>query len=215
MRLSSRPWLPAASRERISAVTAQTFADTAAPGSITAAIEALARDSERYYSEQALNLNPASNVMNPRAEALLAAGMGPRTSLGYPGAKIETGLRELEAIEVITAELAGRVFGADYAEVRVMSGAMANLYSFMATCRPGDSIIASPATIGGHVTHHRDGAAGLYGITTLEAPVDAARYSVDVDALAALAREVRPALITLGGSLNPVSYTHLTLPTKA
>lgn len=48
MRLSSRPWLPAASRERISAVTAQTFADTAAPGSITAAIEALARDSERY-----------------------------------------------------------------------------------------------------------------------------------------------------------------------
>ncbi|MEZ5097740.1 MAG: DegT/DnrJ/EryC1/StrS family aminotransferase [Nocardioides sp.] len=37
---------------------------------------------------------------------------------------------------------------------------------------------------------------------TVDAPVDAAGYTVDVEGLARLAREVRPALITLGGSLN-------------
>src|SRR5699024_3392287 len=52
------------------------------------------------------------------------------------------------------------------------------------------------------ITHHAAGAAGLYGLTTVEAPVDSGAYSCDLDALAALAREVRPSLITMCGSLN-------------
>ena len=84
------------------------------------------------------------------------------------------------------------MFGAKYAEVRVASGALANLYVFMATCKPGDTIIAPPADIGGHVTHHGAGAAGLYGLKTVPAPVLADGYTVDVAALDRLAwREVR------------------------
>ena len=74
------------------------------------------------------------------------------------------GLEAIERIEVIAAELAAEVFAARYAEIRVGSGALANLYAFMATCQPGDAIIAPPAEIGGHVTHHAAGAAGLYGL---------------------------------------------------
>ena len=140
--------------------------------------------------------------MNPRAEALLGSGLGSRPSLGYPGDKYETGLEAIEQIEVIAAELAARVFAAPYAEVRIGSGAMANLFAFMATCRPGDPIIVPPATIGGHVTHNVSGAAGLYGLEVHEAPVDAGRYTVDVEALRALAGRVRPRLISIGGSLN-------------
>jgi glycine hydroxymethyltransferase len=72
----------------------------------------------------------------------------------------------------------------------------------MATCRPGDRIIAPPATIGGHVTHHDAGCAGLYGLEIHEAPVSADGYTVDVAGLRDLARTVRPKLITIGGSLN-------------
>ena len=39
--------------------------------------------------------------MNPKAEAALAAGLGSRPSLGYPGGKYETGLEGIEKIEVI------------------------------------------------------------------------------------------------------------------
>src|SRR5690606_27309235 len=77
-----------------------------------------------------------------------------------------------------------------------------NLYAFMATCQPGDAIIVPPPSIGGHVTHARDGAAGLYGLRIHHAPVDAGRYTVDVAGVAELAERVRPALITIGGSLN-------------
>jgi len=72
----------------------------------------------------------------------------------------------------------------------------------MATCRPGDAVIVPPPEIGGHVTHHRAGAAGLYGLAIHPAAVDPKAYSVDLDALRAQARELRPKLITIGGSLN-------------
>lgn len=172
------------------------------PAGLAAVIAAAAERSRRIHEVECLNLNPATNVMNPAAEALLAAGLGPRASLGHPGEKYETGLEAIEEIEVITAELACRVFGARHAEVRVGSGALANLYAFMATCRPGDAVIVPPDTIAGHVTHNRAGAAGLYGLEIHEAPVDRTRYSVDLDALADLAHRVRPRLITIGGSLN-------------
>lgn len=205
-------WVPAGSRDRIETISRTHLGEGSRDGShtetstsmheVVASIEKLIAASDRLHDEEAFNLNPASNVLNPRAAALLSSGSGSRTSLGYAGEKYEMGLEHIEQVEVITAELAARLFNASFAEVRVPSGAMANLYAFMATSSPGDDIIASPMTIGGHVTHHVDGAAGLYGLRTTGAPVNINAYSYDLDALATLAREVKPRLITMGGSLN-------------
>lgn len=198
--LQRRTWVPAPSEDLVQTVAAATAATTSAD--TDAQIHRLVADNRRIHDREGINLNPASNVMNPRAEALMAAGLGSRASLGWPGDKYEMGLQAIERIEIVAAELAAEVFDARYAEVRVGSGALANLYVFMACCQPGDTIIAPPADIGGHVTHHAAGAAGLYGLKTVPAPVHADGYTVDVDALRTLAREVRPRLITLGGSLN-------------
>ncbi len=72
----------------------------------------------------------------------------------------------------------------------------------MATTEPHDTIIAPPPAIGGHVTHHKAGSAGLYRLKTISAPVDQSGYTIDIDALRKLAHEVKPKLITVGGSLN-------------
>ncbi|MGB1011954.1 MAG: serine hydroxymethyltransferase [Thiolinea sp.] len=168
----------------------------------TAEIHRLIAENNRIHTEDCFNLNPATNVMNPRAEQTLAMGIGSRPSLGYPGDKYEMGLEAIEKIEVMAAQLACKVFDAKYAEIRVASGAMANLYAFMATCKPGDRIIVPPASIGGHVTHNNDGCAGLYGLEIHEAPVDAARYTVDIEQLRQQALAVKPKLISIGSSLN-------------
>jgi len=173
---------------------------------IAGRLDELVEENRRIHERESLNLDPASNVMNPRAEALLSAGLGTRPSLGLPGEKYETGLEAIEQIELLADDLVRRVFGARHVELRVASGAIANLYAFMATCRPGDTVIVPPAEIGGHVTHHRAGAAGLFGLEIVEAPVDPEQLTVDVDALAELADRVRPRLITLGGSLNLVPH---------
>ncbi len=165
-------------------------------------LERLVEQNRVIHEVECVNLNPAANVMNPAAEALLAATLGTRPSLGDPGDKYEMGLEAVERIEVLAADLARRVFRARFVELRVPSGAIANLYVFLAAGRPGAGIIAPPASVAGHVTHHLAGAAGLSGLVVHAAPIDAARYSVDVDGVAALARSVRPAIITVGASLN-------------
>ncbi len=198
--LRARPWVPQPCEDLV-----QQYASTTALGSSREIAERLSTLIDRnraIHERECFNLNPATNVMNPRAEAVLASGLGSRPSLGYPGDKYEMGLEAIEEIEVVAAELCAEVFQARFAEVRVASGATANLYGFMALCRPGEAIIAPPAAIGGHVTHHHAGCAGLYGLETHPAPVDEEGYTVDLDALAALARKVRPKLITIGGSLN-------------
>lgn len=197
--LSPRPWVPQA---------CETYVQTLAAGAgkpsakVAARIDQLIDRNQEIHDQDCFNLNPATNVMNPRAEAALARGLGSRPSLGYPGDKYEMGLEAIEEIEVITAELAAEIFNAKYAEIRVGSGALANLYGFMALAKPGDAIIAPPGSIGGHVTHHAPGCAGLYGLTTHAAPIDADGYTLDLPALHDLAHAVRPKIITVGGSLN-------------
>ena len=197
--LAPRPWVPAPCETYIQRLVTETAAHSA---QVAARIEALIARNAEIHDQDCFNLNPATNIMNPRAEAVLARGLGSRPSLGYPGDKYEMGLEAIEEIEVIAAELAAEVFDAKYAEIRVGSGALANLYGFMALAKPGDAIIAPPPAVGGHVTHHKAGCAGLYGLVTHDAPVNADGYTIDIPALAELAARVRPKVITVGGSLN-------------
>lgn len=197
---SPRAWLPDPARLRERAIL-----DDAAGKDVSwldERVAALIERNREIHDRECINLNPATNVMNPVAEAAMAAGVGSRPSLGYPGVKYEMGLEAIEEIEVLAAELACRVFGSSYAEVRVGSGALANAYGFLATCKPGDAIIVPPASIGGHATHHRGGVAGLLGLDIHEMPVDGEHYTADLDGLSALAERVRPKLITIGTSLN-------------
>jgi glycine hydroxymethyltransferase len=197
--LARRPWVPAPCEDHI-----QTLAGRVAEPAARVAlrIEALIERNRQIHERECFNLNPATNVMNPAAEAALGRGLGSRPSLGYPGDKYEMGLEAIEEIEVIAAELAAEIFQATHAEIRVASGALANLYGFMALARPGDAIIAPPPAVGGHVTHHQAGCAGLYGVKTHSAPIDADGYTIDLAGLRRLAHEVKPKIITVGGSLN-------------
>ncbi len=200
MTLAQRNWVPERSETLVQDIANKAASTTSAD--LLARVQELAEQNRVIHEEECFNLNPATNVMNPKAETLLSSGIGSRPSLGYPGDKYEMGLEAIEEIEVIAAQLCAEVFDAKFAEVRVPSGAIANLYGFMATCKPGDTIIAPPASIGGHVTHHVAGCAGLYGLRTVEAPVNADGYTVDLDQLHALTLAERPKLITIGGSLN-------------
>ena len=198
--LGRRDWVPQGSEDYVLEVAADVAGLSL--DAIDARIGALTVENRAIHERDCVNLNPATNVMNPKAEAALAAGLGARPSLGYPGDKYEMGLEAIEQIEVIAAELAAEVFGAKYAEIRVPSGAIANLYAFMVAAKAGDCLIAPPGEIGGHVTHHGAGAAGLYGIVTHPAPVDPVNYTVDVARLREDALRLRPKLISIGGSLN-------------
>lgn len=199
-----RDWVPAesvrfyeAQAAKYRAMPARDFAGEVA--------RALA-DHERYTDHDCINLYAGTNFMNPRAARFQASSVGSRPSLGYPGDKYETGLGYAEQIEIMAVELIKRIFKCDYVEFRVGSGSLANLYAYMACTKPGDKIMALPVAAAGHVTHHAEGAAGLYGLEIHQIPFDGERMEVDLDQLRREARRLQPKLIILGASLALQPY---------
>ncbi len=138
--LIRRPWVPSACEDLMQTVAGKVAASDVE--ALSDEVDRLVELNRTIHERDCINLNPAGNAMNPRAERMLSAGLGSRPSLGYPGNKYEMGLEAVEQIEVIAAELAAEIFAAKYVEIRVAAGSMANLYAFMATCAPGDAIIA-------------------------------------------------------------------------
>ncbi|HUR42789.1 MAG TPA: aminotransferase class I/II-fold pyridoxal phosphate-dependent enzyme [Aestuariivirga sp.] len=202
---SEKPWLPADCATVVADVEHLIGKANDLAGIETSLMQ-LVEDHERHLDRESLGLNAGTNVMNPRAAALLSRSLGNRPSLGYPGDKYEMGMEYAGQIEVITETLVKRLFNAPYAEIRVGSGALANLYCFMAVAKPGDRIMAFTGEMGGHVTHHADGAAGLYGLDVHPVPHDGARMSIDLDALRREAKRLQPKLITVAGSLCLYPY---------
>lgn len=199
-----RAWVPADLEAAIAPYADRCAA--AAPDALQAELDAELAAHERWVDHECISLIAGTNVMNPAAARYLAHTIGSRPSLGWPGDKYETGLAHAERIEVMTTELLKRVFGCAYAEHRVPSGSIANLYAYLATCAPGDAVVAFPPAFAGHVTHHEPGAAGLYRLRVLEMPMSPATMSIDLDALRALVHRERPRLLIVGGSMCLYPY---------
>ena len=101
--LAPQPWLPAHSGAYVQSLAVATA--SASGSDVLAELDRLVEQNRQIHDRDCVNLNPATNIMNPRAEAMLSAGLGSRPSLGYPGDKYEMGLEAIEQIEVIAAEL--------------------------------------------------------------------------------------------------------------
>lgn len=121
MSLAKRNWVPSKSEFLVNKIANWTEVQPAS--TVLERIERLSQINREIHEKECFNLNPATNVMNPKAEALLSSGIGSHPSLGYPGDKYEIGLEAIEEIEVIAAELCAEVFDASFAEIRVPSGA--------------------------------------------------------------------------------------------
>lgn len=202
--IAQKPWLPADCAEAIA--RAEAPLQSASLDALESRLLTLVDDHERHMDHESLGLNAGTNVMNPRAAELLGRSLGNRPSLGWPGDKYEMGMEYAGDIEVLAETLVKRLFDAPFAEIRVASGALANLYAFMATCRPGDRIMAFTGDMGGHVTHHAAGCAGLYGLEIHPVPCDATTMTIDLEQLRTQAKSLSPKLITVAGSLCLFPY---------
>lgn len=171
-----------------------------------AALEAARELGERLLDRESLHLYAGTNLQSPAVRRMTATTMNGRPSLGDPGDKYETGLSHADEIERTAVVLLKQVFGAAYVEHRVLSGSMANLYAFMAVCAPGDTIFAMPVEAAGHVTHHAEGAAGLYRLNVVPIPCHPGTHVVDWAACADLAEQWRPRLLVLGTSLPLIPF---------
>ncbi len=122
---------------------------------------------------------------------------------GYPGKRYYGGCQNMDLIEELARSRAKQLFNCQYVNVQPHSGAQANTAVYMATVRPGDTVLALDLAHGGHLTHglkvNLSGA--LYNIVPYGVERDTEQVSMDK--LRELAREHKPKLILCGASAYP------------
>jgi glycine hydroxymethyltransferase len=172
---------------------------------LDAELHRLVETQERHLDD-CLVLYAGTNEPNPRLSRLLGSPIGSRPNLGPPGDTYNRGMDDAARLSVLVDALLCRLFDVPYAEARVPSGSIANLYAYLAITRPGDRIMALSDAAAGHVTHHAAGAAGLAHLEVHEIPFDADRMDVDLEGAAAVAASIRPTLVIVAGSMCLFPY---------
>src|ERR1700761_8173485 len=119
---------------------------------------------------------------------------------GYPGKRYYGGCEYCDVVEALAIERAKKLFGAAFANVQPHSGANANQAVFYALLSPGDTFMGLDLAAGGHLTHGHP--ANYSGKWFKPVPYTVRREDqrIDMDQMAALAREHKPKLILAGGS---------------
>ncbi len=122
---------------------------------------------------------------------------------GYPGKRWYGGCENVDVVEQLAIDRAKKLFGSEHVNVQPHSGAQANMAVYFAAIKPGDRILTMNLAHGGHLTHgHPANFSGkLYQVT--QYGVSEKTEQIDYDALAKLADEVKPQLITAGASAYP------------
>ena len=122
---------------------------------------------------------------------------------GYPGRRYYGGCAHVDVIEQLAIDRVKALFGAGYANVQPHSGAQANAAVMHALINPGDTILGLSLDCGGHLTHgmRLNFSGKLYNVAAYG--VSKEDHRIDMDEVAAAARQHRPKLIIAGWSAYP------------
>lgn len=147
----------------------------------------------------------SENVTSPAVREALICDFQHRYAEGWPGERVYAGCKYIDQVEVIAMDLARQLFKAEHANVQPVSGLTANLAAFTALTDPGDTMMCLSVASGGHISMAKKkfgGSAGaVHGLEVEYLPLDERRMNIDTDAAMAKIAEVKPKLLTLGGSL--------------
>jgi glycine hydroxymethyltransferase len=122
---------------------------------------------------------------------------------GYPGNRYYGGCQYVDEAETLAIERAKKLFKCNFANVQSHSGSTANQAAFMAVMNPGDTFMGLSLAAGGHLTHGSP--VNMSGKWFKVVPYGVRRqdHRIDMEEVAALARQHKPKVIVAGGSAYP------------
>ena len=176
--------------------------DIAAIEETDPAIAAAIHDEERRQFEN-IELIASENFTSRAVREAQGSALTNKYAEGYPGRRWYGGCEHVDVVESLAIERAKELFGAEHANVQPHSGSQANTAVYFSALAVGDRILTMDLAHGGHLTHgHKANFSGkLYDI--VHYGVTREKGTIDYDALARLAEECRPKMITAGASAYP------------
>lgn len=119
---------------------------------------------------------------------------------GYPGKRYYGGCDYADVVETLAIERAKELFGCNFANVQPNSGSQMNQAVFLALLNPGDTFMGLDLNSGGHLTHGSPVNMSGKWFNPVSYGVSRETETIDMDEVAAKAREHKPKLIICGGT---------------
>jgi glycine hydroxymethyltransferase len=147
-----------------------------------------------------LELIPSENLVSEAVLEAMGSIFTNKYAEGYPGKRYYGGCEFADKVEQLAIDRAKQLFGADHANVQAHSGTSANVAVYMATLKPGDTVLGMALAHGGHLTHgHPLNFSGrMYKFVEYHVKQDTER--IDYDEIEKLAQEHKPKMIVAGAS---------------
>ncbi|MDH5568331.1 MAG: serine hydroxymethyltransferase [Nitrosopumilus sp.] len=162
------------------------------------------------WFENSIPLIASENIPSPAVREAIISDFGNRYAEGWPGDRVYAGCVYIDDVEFECMKLAKKLFKAKFADVRPISGVVANLAIYSAFTNPGEIMLAPSIPAGGHISHGKkehSGTAGLvHGLEIEFYPFDAEEMTIDVDKTKQKVKDLEkdnrlPKMAMFGGSL--------------
>jgi glycine hydroxymethyltransferase len=158
----------------------------------------LTRRHEQWREKECINLIPSENVMSPAVRSLLSSDLGHRYTSrdGF-----YMGTRFIDEIEEYGEKLAKEVFNSDIADLRPLSGHIAELIFLASFTKPKDKILCVSPEDGGYPRIWDQGIPKYLKLKTIAFPFSKRTMNIKTDEAADLILQEKPKLAIFGASL--------------
>jgi RpiB/LacA/LacB family sugar-phosphate isomerase len=164
---------------------------------------ASAIDHERLRQQENIELIASENFVSPAILEAQGSVLTNKYAEGYPKKRWYGGCENIDTIEQLAIDRAKKLFGAEHANVQPHSGSGANMAVYFAFLKPGDKMLTMDLSHGGHLTHGNKANFSGKFFEIVHYGVRKDSELIDYDQLAAMAREHKPKMITVGASAYP------------
>jgi glycine hydroxymethyltransferase len=167
---------------------------------------------QEWRQKQCLNLIPSENVMSPAARQLLSSDFAHRYTArdGF-----YMGTRFTDEIEQYGEKLAIELFKTETADLRPLSGHIADMIVLSNFAKPGDVLMCLSPEDGGYPGMWSDGLAGLLKLKLIPIPFSKQDWKVNTEEAEEIIRKVKPKVVVFGASLILFPYPLNTLAKAA
>ena len=158
---------------------------------------------EKQRQQENIELIASENFTSPAVMEAQGSVLTNKYAEGYPAKRWYGGCEHVDVAEELAISRAKELFGADYVNVQPHSGSGANMGVYFAVLKPGDKMLTMDLSHGGHLTHGN--AANFSGkfFEIVHYGVGKEDERIDYEQLAAMAKEHKPRMITVGASAYP------------
>ena len=164
---------------------------------------ATAIDHERTRQQENIELIASENFTSPAVMEAQGSVLTNKYAEGYPKKRWYGGCENIDVIEQLAIDRAKKLFGAEHANVQPHSGSGANMAVYFAFLKPGDKMLTMDLSHGGHLTHGNKANFSGKFFEIVHYGVGKETERIDYEQIAAMAREHKPKMITIGASAYP------------